>query len=210
MKKIAKPISKKYFPLKLYYENLTEIESVLKEEKVEYKIATNEFEYDTVDELYEKEKGNILFDIEIKTYSPYISIELNKQWTRCYIASSDTHNIGIFHKINNILTKTQLGFPWLYSYYTVWISIVILWTFNFLYDGDKIVSVIFNLFLFYYVSKVTYIRMFRSSIIIMEKLTEQTSFLKRNKDNLIIVIISALVGAIFGIIGTIITKKLIG
>ncbi len=213
MKKLDKSISENYLPIKLYLDDLETIEEILKEVSNSISFEAENYKFDSIEEL----KGNLkltqINELEVKTSSPYISIDFTRIWARVYVSSSETSNAGVFYKLDQIISRRTRKPRWKYSFYFFNITTIIL-----LMNGMPLIQRLFSRSLNPYVSLTIsaiwfiwmiwffYVRFRQHTVIVLAHRNSEKPFLQRNKDNLILAIISALLGAILGVAGTLITS----
>lgn len=123
MKKNDNWLTKEYSPIKLYLDDLENIEEVLKSSSDIVSIKTEDYEYDSIDELcnHVKAKTVRIKTLEFKTSNPYISIEFTKSRARVHVSSSDK-NAGIFFKLDQIISSRTRNPKWLFSPYFILVS----------------------------------------------------------------------------------------
>lgn len=201
MKKISKPLSKEYRLVHLYLDDLRKIEDVIHEAKPKsYKITADYYEYNTVSEI---SNNGPIYELKIQSYDPYINIEFRKYGASVYISNDDLKLSGVFSKINQILTKSErkvMGFPTSNTFVSIVFGAIegqlISYALPIKFDGMGIslllVSIVFGLYLILAFSFV-----FRNACVI-ETISrrDKQSFLKKNQDQLILIILGAFLGAI--------------
>lgn len=126
MKKKEKSKRKEYLlPIQIYFEDLKKIEETLNEHTKQLTITTDEYEFENLDELYEKFKGTKLESLNIRSSSPHTKVEFDKFSASIYIGSSDTISCGIYHKIDKILSNRKHGISWIYNFNVlIWFSML--------------------------------------------------------------------------------------
>lgn len=190
MKKIGKPLIKKYRVLKLYLEDLETIEEVIIQNGGSLKIQAGELEFDNISELHEKYKNNILNDLTIKATGPhYAVIRLEKSSANL---GGNSLDIGIFHAIDSILTARQSRPTFLYSFWTLIIGVAIFFFVSF-FLKESLVTIKIPLIILFVI---LYLWLFitgrcRNSRITLARKGDVKSFLARNKDWLVKIVISA-------------------
>lgn len=201
MEKIPQSLSKEFLPLKLYVEDLEAIEAVLKDLlSEEIRIETGEFSFNNIEELAAHFDNHWLTELKITTYRPYyIYIEFTKMWARVYCASDDTQASGAFYKIQNILNNGLRKPSLAYSYYSIFaINILVASVVSFT-SHLKLAAVLMVAPIWYiWAAWVLYIRMRRHSYLVITRQSHISSFWHRNKDQIIVGILIA----VMSIIGT--------
>jgi len=205
MKKLNKPLSKEFSPVKIYLDDLESIEELFPKRKRDYKIETEKFEFSNVGELNQKLQNEVITNLKIYSSDPYINVEFHKMWARLYVGSNDNTVAGVFYKLEQIISSCTRRPSFLYSHYTLLIGYFLFTVIKVLSKGStyQIVSFLNYGFLIWALW-VIYIRLSKHSEIILSKRHDFQSFLIRNKDQIVVGGISA----ILGVIGTIIAYKL--
>lgn len=205
MEPIDQSISQDHLPLKLFLDDLERIEQILKDSCSSATFETEGFRFGSLEELTSKIKKSRLETLHIKVNSPYVTIELTKNWARLYVGSSKDQSAGIFFKIEQILSARVRPLKWLYSY--IFVSVL---TVGCLFLSNIIplktdIRIVLSLYLILlaWLLWVAYIRLRHHSTIVLKRKEEQGSFIERNKDNLAVAVIAAIAGAFLAIIGTI-------
>jgi len=209
MKRINKPLSKEYLPVRIFLEDIESIEELLSVNKSGYKIKTESLEFSSVEELRKKYDNESISNLEISSSDPYISIEFKKLWARLYIGSDNNIETGLFYKLDKIILAATLKPSFLYSHQTLWSGYIGFIILKFLLHGVmyQIISVLSYLLLAWALW-VVYIRLSKHSEIVLSKRHDIKSFLARNKDQIIVNLFTVSIGAILGILGTIIAYKM--
>ena len=202
MKARSQIITKNYKMPHLYRNELNKIEEIIKELKPrDYKIISSAYEYENINEI-PSEIGP-LFELEIKTYDPYINIEFRKYEASIYLSNNDLISSGAFSKIDKILTKSERKLFW-FPTSNILVPMVLGGIIgqlisrglpvepNFLKIFYLFVGILLTIYLF--ISFKTAFRNF--SIIETIQKRERKSFLENNKDQLILITIGAAIGAI--------------
>lgn len=216
MKKITKSILKNLPYTKLYLEDLEWIFDLLKEEGFkQIQIKTNEYEL-TPEELT-KIKENELSSITIRAFNPFlIIIELGSSLghdAKIYTSEDTTKAIGIVEKIRKLFKKrrrlvlTYITKPWFALIVALVMQSIALLILKF--DGNKLLytilfasSLIFIGFAFFL--DTGYI--FPKNLIILDYNKDRPNFWIRNKDRIIIMILTIIFTAMITIF---ITSKFI-
>lgn len=206
MKKIQKPISKEYKIVHLYLDDIENIETVILQAKPRlYKITLNNYEYDNVKEI-PRDTGS-LYDLEMQTYEPYVSLQFRKYGVRLYVSGDDLVLYGIFSKIDKILEKSErklLALPTSNIFFSLVLGglegQLIIRAFPLSLNFETIIFLVLATLLGLYLF-LSYSFLFRSSSVIETIYRrEKHSFFTRNKDQLILVMFGALIGAVITVI----------
>jgi len=175
MERLQKSLWKEYITSKISADQLEEIEAILKTTEG-IKIETEDFRFESISELKNKYKDQILETLKITTSKPYISIEFNKISIRLFTYSDDEKSTSIFYKIDSIISKSTLKPNFLYTYYFVWTGNLFIWLVPLINKNSNFfhVSVVLSSLIFLWNLWVGYIRLFRSSQIFISN--EKKSF----------------------------------
>ncbi len=203
MKKLERPIAKSYPPLNLFREDLEAIEEVLKRDAQGFCCGALDVQYDSIAELVEHRGEGALSELVISAREPYLSVDLGKLWAKLYVGSNSNANAGVFYQIDEILTKTRRKLWPLYSYYTTWIlnGAIIGCALFVKHPIDLVVTGV----LISWVLWVSYVRMRRHATIYLSRRLA-LNFWGRRKDDVILALISAVIGAILGAVGTLLVQ----
>lgn len=212
MEKLKKHISKEYLPVKIYIDDLEKIVAVLDDNSIKYSIETDFYKYDNLTELIKYSTDKAHKNLKIQTSNPYMTIEFHKMWAKIYVSVDDMLTTGLFHKIDEIINQSRRLIPFFYSYYFVWIVNILLPIENALINRDgklfhEYIDTTLYILWILWLARTTYIRLVKHSSIQLIKKEHVSSFFQRKRDDLILALLSALVGAILGVIGTILTTK---
>ena len=217
MKRVDKSISKKYLPLRLYLDDLEEIEGFLSQDH-RISFESGDYQYDSVAELAQNRKEEILYDLEISQHDPYILVELKRTWARVYVASSEPTSVGIFYNIDQLLRRRRRSPSFFYTRYFIWLfngfvilGNLLLWANLLGHLGLRHLSlavvvlvIAAAIVLLAAVAWIASVRVWRYSTIVLRHRREARGFFARNRDSLIVAIIAAIIGASLGIIATVV------
>src|SRR4030043_175056 len=105
MRKIKKPISIKIRPIRLFLEDVKEIENVFKEHCETYTILTDDYELESLEELEKIGKEKIT-GLSFKSSKPDISLNISKNGVSIYSSpdNEDITSTGILSKLKDILS----------------------------------------------------------------------------------------------------------
>ncbi len=204
MEQIDKSISQNYLPLTIYRDDLDQISAALPA-NAEISISTGDYKFTSVAEFAEHTKPDRIHDLEFKVRDPYMTIELRPIWARIYVASSAPMSAGVFFAVDRILRRNLRFLAWCYSYYFVWIMNGVLILTSVLYSkrvipriplySSLVITAIFAVAGCW----IMYVRLFRYSIVVPRYRHTARGFFVRNRDNLIVALLAAIVGAIAGV-----------
>ena len=128
------------------------------------------------------------------------------------VLSSDTSNAGMFYKLDQVISTSTRTPRFFYNGWFIWVMATVLWPFIVLILALSrpyllILAVLAVLMLSWLLWAVS-VRLRRHSVIALVYKSSETSFFKRNKDSLILAAISAILGGVLGVAGTILISRL--
>jgi len=213
--------TEKLRPVKLYLDDLEQIVSILKVESNEVKIETDEYKYESLEELVGNRKETI-YELKLgsgrSVWSP-VKLSLDKYFVELFISEDEPRLRGLFEKIKEILVKRERVYRRLVSpifslIFSVF-SLTIIIVNKFLYPLPLI---ILPFLYFIIIPSATTISLIivvwlnmekgKYSIIVLKHRSDQVSFWKRNKDQVLLLIIGTVIGAVITVLGTIILNVL--
>ena len=197
MKKLNKSINKEYPPVVLYLEDLEEIERVLRDNAKDFVITYGNCQYDSVNELVGAVGAKQILGVELKAQNPYTTIDLHKTWTKIYVSASETTAVGVFHQIEEIILRCRRWFPWIYNPFFPFVLSILLGPLIYLSTRYGFLIGVYPLMLVvvFFVWGM-WVSLGHHSLVWLVK--KPGSFIARNRDQLILAIVSGLVGAILG------------
>jgi len=214
-----------YPPLKIYLGELEEIEKLLTQDGAVIEILTTEYKYTSIQELTDdlsKKHLQTVKSLRIKTntnFKTYVNLEMYESVASLYVSPTDRGGAGIFYKLDDILRRCRIPLHKFYNhkfrYLLAIVGIIVgygsfllsqnLLPYVFIIWSASVGTLIWFAWSGYIVSK-------RHSIIALVHKHSEKNFWQRNKDALLVSIISAIIGFILGIAATLIslylTKKL--
>jgi hypothetical protein len=200
MKRIKKPISKELPPVKLYLDDLKHIYEILKERVKSIEITTEDYEVEDINQLKNLEIKK-LHRLSIECSNPYITIEFHPSSASIYFAEDSTYNRGILSEIEDIISKRKVFLGrFLTSFWANFLiggliggsfigMLVMPKTYAWLFLALELIFILSMIFLWRFAFR-SY-----STIILLER-KEESSFWKRNRDQIFIVIIGAIAGSL--------------
>ena len=202
MKKIQDSITKKLKPIKIYLEELSELHSFLLEisnDNVE--IQACGYELENFEELKNLQKDEI-HDLKFTCKSPYLSIDFSSNSARVYCGKGDIASEGIVSRIYNILKHSQikrlnlLDHWWIGFFVGLPLTVgIVITNIDVVLIGALLILIQFVILAYEYQISVN-----KYSTLILKSKKEKTSFWKRNKDQVILLLVGAFLGAIITII----------
>jgi len=115
MKKLDKSLSKEYPPLKIYLDDLEQIEEVLSDASESISIETQDYSFASIEDFAGNYSQKRINTLRITSTNPYVTVEFNPLSCRLYVSSSSTNASGIFYKLDQIIHRHILPVHWLYS-----------------------------------------------------------------------------------------------
>jgi hypothetical protein len=107
MERITPPLSAYYHHLKLYLDNLEEIESILKDARG-LNFRAGGYKFDNLAELVTQFQDQLLRSIRISSGDPYVEMDLDRSFNRLYCDTSHpTKGSGIFHRVDEVLKRAS-------------------------------------------------------------------------------------------------------
>jgi hypothetical protein len=205
--KINKPQTKSYNPVKVYLDDLIEIESLF---TPLIEIFTEDYRYNTIQELVNHVgTSQKIKYLTIKPLThPKVLIELRPDRVTLDVGSSDIASTGLFHKLDSILRGCQLPITQ-YYYLLLYISTTIASASLFQFASITLRDIIsLDLALFFILICASLLRDHykpRRALIILQRKSELRSFWQRNKDDLWKNVFSFILGVIAALIGKYLT-----
>jgi hypothetical protein len=201
MKKTGNKRIEDFPPSKLYLNDLQEILGLFEDGCKEVTIKTGEYENikpTELSELIEKLQSNLFEDIYIVGREPYVTLDLRSFGISAYVSESSSIQLGLIAQVKEIINKNRkkffrvipnlmTGIPMLAGMaaipYEEWLLVLLGFGVSFVMIGPVVK---------YQMSKT------------LEVLTipkqKESSFFKRRKDELIIAVTSAFLGALFSLV----------
>lgn len=220
MEKINQPIRKKFPQVKLYLDDLKRITEILKNQgfkKIEIATTTNKYSSDEIAMIPAKTPVS-----EIKAYDPfYISVNFNKSFGKGVSIYSDTDSAiaeGIVQKIGLILlNRKRKIFSILVKTWVVYTLFILIQALAYFLKAKGTIqtltmfliilgAIIYDAFFGFLLDSGI---LFRKNVFYYKNREEQPSFWIRKKDDIILAILSAIVGSILTIAATIIILKFV-
>jgi hypothetical protein len=208
MKKLDQSISQSYLPIKLYLDDLLEVQRILRESSKDMQLKSSGYSFDSIEEMASTLGKQEVFELEMHSSSPDSRIEFTRLWAKVYVASSAITSAGMFHSIDHVIAKSRRPLSFIYSFYTIWginIFSIVSTPLAKLFELPFINNLSLGGFVVLF--WVLFVRLRRHSTIVLTPRNASRTFWSRNKDEIIIALISATVGALLGILGTVIAKK---
>jgi len=208
MKKLSKSLWLDLPPTKIYFEDLEEIIDILKEVSDKIEIKTKDYEVDTIEELKEFYQGEINY-LKLLVIKPYILIEIFTDNSVIYIDKDSLSTRGMLEKIKQIFRRDRYKLLW-FADESIGktlssLSLIVLLYF-FLFNRHYSFIIVIGVFTVFEIIQYIYALKIKNRIFLTKK-TDKKSFWKRKKDDIILSLISAILGAAVGAIITFIFIK---
>lgn len=208
MKKIVHSRTEYFKPVVLYLDDLDKILEIIKEVCKKIIIKTSEYEIENLNELKKLNKESLDY-LMIRAEEPWLILEIDFSKLYLYIDEDDAISRGIFEKVKQILKNRKRKFSWLKEKL---FQVPLLFIFSFglvvgISRKNIVLILIGVLFLVLLVMHLSW-DIKACNIIHLKRKTESKSFWKRKKDEIIIAIISAIIGSVFTILSLMLLKIL--
>ena len=205
MEKIKKNRDIDIPPVRLYMEDIREIEEIYRQNCKEYKIRTEDFVFDSSEELKsinEKKISNLYFE----SSNPSISMRLYKRYGVISGYNDEVSVLGIVTKIKSVLDKRVTPLRYIDSkWFVIFIVFLSLLSFQWALSFYRLADKVDKLFLFvsYLIlsslllfSWMAFTLFMKHSVIYLFDKSSQKNFFSRNKDQIVLVTIGAILGAL--------------
>lgn len=211
MERLDTPITRSYLPIVLYLDDLTEIIRAFPDPDPRIEISTVEYRFESIDELRDKHPSERLVTLSIKCSDPYVTLELSRFDATLYVGSSQAAPAGVFWKIDAVLRRAQRRFAWIYSWpgsIGIWVLFGLAFMPAFRFHVAAGLAVV-ALWACWGIWSFRVTLRFHSLVILRPKTSKgMRGFIARNKDQLLVAVIAALLGLIAGVIGTLLSTRL--
>lgn len=205
MKKQKVELKKDYDYLIIFLDDLKEIEKLFKKySSGDIYITTNGYEYESIEELTTHLSQQKIKNIKLSAHAPLVYLDIDRLSSRLYSSANCDNSIAVFHNINDILSKCQPKMSWLYNYKSlIFISIFGGLLNSFVAKIPENYSSIFSAWILLYCYYIFRVIFFRPSKILLINRHTQKNFFQRNKDQLLLTLITI----ILTILGTLLVQK---
>ncbi|MBS1138845.1 MAG: hypothetical protein H6R13_298 [Proteobacteria bacterium] len=200
MKRSNTHLGKHIPPVCLYQEELSAISVALAQDSGKLRIKTDEFEYDSLDELFSN-FGDSLNGLSLKREAPYISVDFDSRggvWL--YASHDDLISRGVFAQIQELLESKRR-----HSYFILrrfvelsgWIGTAGIGAF--LAAGHWREALLSS---FLPLLSIAFIFIKPRSILNRTSRAQTKNFWQRNSDQIVVALISAVAGSILTLVAT--------
>jgi len=190
----------------LFIEDLEEIEKIFKEDlkpKI-YEIETEQYKYTSIDEV--SKDNNILHRLKFSSYSPNIFIDFTPYSATIRSFEHSLDAVGAAEKISEVIRNRERKLYWfLYNRYIYagWLISIAVWFIPKQYSFIFIILLLFLIpLLIVFIFRLT--NLYNVSTIEFKSVKTAKNFVERNKDQILVNLITVSIGAILGVVGTII------
>ena len=203
MKKIEKSQSKVLPSVRLFRDDLDQAAEMLRETCEKVVFIYSDYEFESLEELAQK-VGSRISSLEIKGVGPYVSLHLKRDFPAVFLYCSEgKESQTIFLRLKDFLMSKVKWQTYVFSPSVGIISLVLFIVSLIAISQNSVRSVITNpyvrlfplIFLFVALASAVY----RSGIaytIILEARHQRLSFFSRKKDDIIMLILGAIIGTI--------------
>ena len=187
----------------LFRDDLEKIEDTIKElNPREYRLESNNFEYEKIEELPKNDA--ILNEFYIRTYSPYITINFKQDDANIYASCDDIKTVGAIKKTIDIVSARERKNLYRFLKSLFLVEILCVASASLILIKNEIEfsinrALIMCIFLIIAASLIFLPRKYfqhQFSIIEFSYKKNKFSFLKRNKEQIMLAFISAIIGAV--------------
>lgn len=203
MEKIDQSHEKHIGPTTLYLDDVKRIVDIMTGPETSPTIEADNFRMDSVEELSDLLKEEI-HDLKIVRKKPYVSLELSPRNAWLHIKQDDDVSWGIFERVKNVLAERKKPFSWLlHTPVLQMLLILAIMAIPFLggyTSNNRLLTIVpiltsVPLLAWWFVYTEYHERRWFSTIILKNRI-ESPSFLKRNRDTILIALIGAILGGL--------------
>lgn len=171
-------------------------------------IRAEGFQFDSIAEMAAHFHDGRIGEVEIRTSSPYVTIELTQIWAKLYVGSSENATAGMFYRTDKVLRAARRPLWPLYSSNFVWtLSVGFFVSTVCVARTGVAVTTVLSAVISAWVVWVGNVTLRRYSSILLER-RGSASFWSRRKDDLLSALVAALLGAILATAGTLLVQYL--
>jgi hypothetical protein len=199
--KIEKKLTKRYGPVVLWWDDVVELFEAVRASAKDIEISTENYKFSTLEAAKEHFGETPQHVLKITASSPYVSVDGDKIGISVYVGSGPA-SAGLFLELDQVLSKRQRKPKWMYSNWTM-LPPLALGPVQYAFSGVGLRLGLLGLQLAFFVwfLRAAFIGMKRGTVVYSRRRSESKGFVSRNKDQLALMIISALVGGAVAIGG---------
>jgi hypothetical protein len=196
--KIEPNYTAKYVPVILWWDDLTEIFEILQANAKAVELETAQYKFTTLDVAKEHLGDAPEYDVKISASSPYVRLEAGSLFVGSGAASAQ-----IFLEVDKILKRRERRPKWFYANWLVIPGLVLgVVAITKMDDTTKNILIAIQIFFTALFVRSIFMRMKRGLVVYSERSVEARGFLQRNKDQLLMFILTALVSGFLGFAGS--------
>lgn len=206
MKKVKQSIHTNLSTAKLFFDDLEEIDKILKESWSFYTLTIDEYELDSVNEITQIEEKQDFNELQIKLTEPYFTLSIDENMTYIY-SENDSLCIGVIERIKPIIKRRKTYFNYFIPFWAFIFNVLLLFSLSLdmyykdLYS-DLIEYIILGATILLDIKVV--MSTFRNdrnkfTVFTTKKSNEQSNYYTRNKDQIITILMSGFIGLVTGI-----------
>lgn len=195
--KIETTYAAKYVPLVLWWDDVTEIFEILQADAKAVELETSQYKFTTLDVAKEHFGDTPQYDVKISASSPYVRISEGSLHVGAGPSSAK-----VFLEIDKLLKKRERRPKWTYKSWLI-IPVIFLGFATFATTGEFVRAGLLGLqvaFCAIYV-RAAYLSMKRGMAVYPRRASEKRGFLQRNRDQLLMYVITAIVSGVLGFAG---------
>lgn len=191
----------------LYIDDIEEIVALFASACEHVEIETGEFKTSDPSELTDmasKFRSGRFPRVKISGHVPYVSLELLPQRARAYISEDSVEQRGVISKARDVLNRRKKLKPGLVSGFFVFVLSTV--GFNLIEDRQFTIGFILLGFAFLCWPVIVNLSMKNTVTVNTSRLSDRSHFFSRKRDDLILAMISAIVGGAIAIVVAKLTK----
>lgn len=206
MERLDKSQSHSFQPVRVQTKVIKEMLTYL-EGRERLEIIADDVRYESANELVQDRCNTRVKELKITAQSPYISLVLNQNKARLYTDSSSAEATGLFVTIRGHLRRYEAKPRIFYNY--CWMMALLIISSLILYfpflSSYQFLRIYISMFAVAWVFLWGYVSITRYSDVYIDDGVGKPGFFSRNKDTIVVGIVTAIIGAI---VGSVLTKAL--
>jgi len=208
MKRINFPQEEEIKPVILYFDDLERIVEILKELSNNIVIFTDKYELDSLHELQEIHKDTLNW-LTLGIAKPQVSVNFRPNGILLYIEEDIPVSRGILEKVKQLLRNCKRKLSWLAM--NSWIGATIIGGSIFFFSSRSFMGILLGCLMTFLGAILLWwghgVIDKKWSVIHLKRRIELPSFWKRNKDRIVVAIISITFGSLITLVITNLLKK---
>lgn len=199
MRRTPSSFDKGYLPIVIWLDDLERVFSILQSNGGKVEIHADNYVFESIDELTRYLGLRRPKELRLRGSEPYATVELTSRNANIYVSGDDSA-AKIFLELDKFLTSRRRQPAFLDSWWSIWILNATNLGLGFLprlTDLDLVASVtsFLGIVILLWVFWALFVRGLRHCLINLERWSPRVSFFERNKDKIVLAVISAAVGA---------------